>query len=181
MTVVLTSSHCASACSSLLTACRRARCSLPAQHLRPPPTCPCHTHAKPVSLPPASQVLAAHRILSAPVVVGAGGACGDSSSSAGPAGDRAPEVAGFIDIRDLLSSFLHGGPAGSLQRQRGRCRGVRGDAGRLGLSCGAVQRQALGHCTCSPRRPRTSPTRRQWQVQPRLGIAAAPCRRPPLT
>lgn len=53
------------------------------------------------------RVLAAHRILSAPVVVGAGGACGDSSSSAGPAGDRAPEVAGFIDIRDLLSSFLH--------------------------------------------------------------------------
>ncbi|KAI3425382.1 hypothetical protein D9Q98_009146 [Chlorella vulgaris] len=42
------------------------------------------------------RVLAAHRILSAPVVVG----------EVAPPADKAPEVCGFIDIRDLLSSFL---------------------------------------------------------------------------
>lgn len=61
---------------------------------------------------PTQQVLAAHRILSAPVVVGGGGTEGSTSSGGGAAIDRAPEVAGFIDIRDLLSSFLHGGLAG---------------------------------------------------------------------
>ncbi|PSC67382.1 E3 ubiquitin-ligase [Micractinium conductrix] len=50
------------------------------------------------------RVLAAHRILSAPVVVGNSGEAGVPP----PAGaDKAPEVCGFIDIRDLLSSFLH--------------------------------------------------------------------------
>ena len=61
-------------------------------------------------------MLAAHRILSAPVVVG-GGEAGSGGQESGPpsspsvvAGqaDKAPEVCGFIDIRDLLSSFLHG-------------------------------------------------------------------------
>ena len=54
-------------------------------------------------------MLAAHRILSAPVVVGNGGG-GDSAAPAAETagGDKAPEVCGFIDIRDLLSSFLHG-------------------------------------------------------------------------
>lgn len=54
------------------------------------------------------RVLAAHRILSAPVVVGNGGG-GDSAAPAAETagGDKAPEVCGFIDIRDLLSSFLH--------------------------------------------------------------------------
>jgi len=68
------------------------------------------------------QVLAAHRILSAPVVVGNGGA--ESSGAASPAApvgspgaEKAPEVCGFIDIRDLLSSFLHGGWLGGLENQ----------------------------------------------------------------
>lgn len=50
------------------------------------------------------RVLAAHRILSAPVVVGNGSEAG---AAAGQQVDKAPEVCGFIDIRDLLSSFLH--------------------------------------------------------------------------
>jgi hypothetical protein len=57
------------------------------------------------------QVLAAHRILSAPVVVADNGgeAQGDAAAAAAGA-DKAPEVSGFIDIRDLLSSFLQGEP-----------------------------------------------------------------------
>ncbi|PRW33691.1 CBS domain [Chlorella sorokiniana] len=53
------------------------------------------------------RVLAAHRILSAPVVVGNGSEAGSAGSGAGQQVDKAPEVCGFIDIRDLLSSFLH--------------------------------------------------------------------------
>ena len=61
-------------------------------------------------------MLAAHRILSAPVVAANNGGEAEAEAGAG-GGDKAPEVSGFIDIRDLLSSFLQGGQAG---RQAGR-------------------------------------------------------------
>ncbi len=83
---------------------------LPESPAAPPIPLPCRTHPTLVPSCPALQVLAAHRILSAPVVVGGTCAPTEGSSGSGPI-DRAPDVAGFIDIRDLLSSFLHGGPA----------------------------------------------------------------------
>jgi hypothetical protein len=55
------------------------------------------------------QVLAAHRILSAPVVVASNGGEAEGDAAAAVGADKAPEVSGFIDIRDLLSSFLQGG------------------------------------------------------------------------
>lgn len=97
-----------------------------------------------------SQVLAAHRILSAPVVVGNSGEAGVPP----PAGaDKAPEVCGFIDIRDLLSSFLHGAARWCV------CGGWVGMGGGEGGG-GAVDRCGCSCCAEIPGRARGSPKQR---------------------
>lgn len=79
-------------------------------------------------LPSRLQVLAAHRILSAPVVTTGMSEAEATPDTADPT-DRIKDVAGFIDIRDILSSFLQGecraegegaGPAGQGQQQLGQ-------------------------------------------------------------
>ena len=53
-------------------------------------------------------MLAAHRILSAPVVTTTTTPEGGEQPDSAEPSERTKDVAGFIDIRDILSSFLQG-------------------------------------------------------------------------